>query len=109
MIPWYIYLGVSKSEILDNEPCELWCYDDAYAIRLKEEDRNRYAMGYYNYEAFGRVLASAFSKGKDTPYLEQPMMENAVLTERDVKKQTDLLFAQLEMMQHNFENRHSKE
>lgn len=65
-------------------------------------------MGYYVYEAFGRVLATAFGKNKNVPYLEQPLMANAVLTDADIERQTDLLFAQLDTMQRNFENRHGK-
>jgi hypothetical protein len=99
---------VPKKEVLESTPSDLWCYDDAYIIRTREEDKDRYYTGYYVYEAFGRVLATAFGKNKNVPYLEQPLMANAVLTDADIQRQTDLLFAQLETMQHNFENRQSK-
>jgi hypothetical protein len=100
---------VPKKEVLESTPSDLWCYDDAYIIRTREEDKARYYMGLYNYEAFSRVLASMFSKNKTVSYLEHPMFEDVILTEDDVQKQTDLLFAQLDSMQRKFENRQSME
>lgn len=100
-------MGVPLEFILENEPCELWIYDDAYIVRVKEEDARDYRNGIYTFEAFGRVLANAFrSKGKESiGYLEEPLLKDKFeLTETEKAQQIDLLFSQLATMQANFES-----
>lgn len=84
---------------------------------MKEEMRDTWTwlQGMYNHEAFAVVISNAFAdKGaKPAKYREQPIMveaknKNRVLTEEEKQNQIDMLFGQLEVMQHNFERTHGE-
>lgn len=99
---------MSLDFILENEPCEFWIYDDAYLIRIRQEDQRDYRVGLYTYEAFSRVLANAFKeKGADSiGWMEEPLLtEHKPLTEEEKERQIKQLFSNLFEMQAKFENR----
>lgn len=109
-MPWYIHLGVSKAEILDSAPCDLWCYDDAFEMTKKEEEVRDYYLGRYMYEAVMVGLANGFrSKGtpahewRDKPIQAEIREATGDMTEEEKERQINNLFANLELMQANFE------
>ena len=86
----------------------MWVYDDAYLIRVREEDKRDYRCGIYTFEAVSRVVANIFkgSGEKTIPYMEEPLLtEHKPLTEEEKQQQIDMLFASLFEMQQKFENR----
>ena len=100
-----IFLGVSKQEVMESTPRELWCYEDAFKLRRRHIDEVSYAMGIYTYEAVGIAVGNAFrGKGQRAmEYLKQPLMSEIDMAEEDMQKKRELFVAQLMAMKANFE------
>lgn len=100
-----IFLGVSKQEVMESTPRELWPYEDAFKLRRKHLDEVSYAMGVYTYEAVAIAVGNAFrGKGKKPmEYLKQPFMSDIDQSEEDLQKKRELFVAQLMAMKANFD------
>lgn len=101
---------MSKSEILDSTPKELWVYDDAFKMTKREEEIRDYYLSVYMFEAVSIAVGNAFrGKGKKaTEWRKYPIQEEiresrGELTVEEKKARTNVLFANLRMMQANFE------
>lgn len=97
-----------KAEILASSPRELWVYDDAFILRRKIADETEWLSGAYTFEAVSLALANAFRKKghKAQNFRSEPILKEwnkPELTEDEKVAATKQLFAQLEMMQKNFE------
>lgn len=64
-------MGVSKVEILESEPRELWCYEDAYHLKMQKMDEEAWIYGKYFAEAIMSTIGNAF-KEKGEPNYEYP-------------------------------------
>ena len=103
-----MFYGAGREEALEHSPRELWCYEDAFKLREKYDDRVAYYQGYYNYTAFSLTLSNAFRKKntKPEPWLKMPILQeieekNRPLTEEEKQKQVDAHFRKLEIMAFN--------
>ena len=101
-----IFLGVSKQEVMESTPRELWCYEDAFKLRRKHEDEVSYVMGIYTYNAVATALGNAFrGKGKKAEeYLKYPLLSKDEYEEADLQKQRQELVDKLMAMKANFES-----
>ena len=106
-------IGVSREEFYHSTLVELRDFDEVYKNRRKIEDEQAYFSGIYMYEAVTIALGNAFRpKGKEPiPYRNKSILaeieeKNRPLTEEEIKKHTNELFAMLGGMQQNFEASH---
>lgn len=109
--------GFTVEDINWSCPTELKPYEDAYLLRLKEHDTQMYMQGLYFREALLSSVCnnSLWMKSGSKPY-QYPektyteMMEeekrNENMTDEEKKRQTEMLFEKLSIMQHNFEISH---
>lgn len=100
-----IFLGVSKQEVMESAPRDLWCYEDAYKLRRKSIDEISYVMGIYTFNAVGIAVGNAFrNKGKrPVEYLKQPLMSDVDMDEAEKDRKRKLFVAQLLAMKTNFD------
>lgn len=111
--------GFSVNDINWSCPSELKPYEDAYFLSLKQHDTEMYMQGLYFREALLSSVCnnSLWMKSGSSPYKypektytelmeEKEMNEN--MTDDEKKKQTELLFEKLSIMQMNFEHSHDK-
>lgn len=66
--------GFTTEYIDDSCPAEMKPYEQAYILGIKQQHRQAWLEGYYNYIAYSVVLANAFSdkKNKQESYPEYP-------------------------------------
>ena len=88
-----IFLGVSRSEIMESNPKELWCYEDAFKIKRRYEDSMAHMQGFYNMKAFETVIGNAFGKKGRKPleYLHEPLLAESIVEKTDDEKRQELL------------------
>lgn len=100
-----IFLGVSKQEVMESTPRELWPYEDAFKLRRKHEDEVSYVMGIYTYNAVAIAVGNAFrGKGqRATEYMKHPLMSGIDESEEEIQKKRELFVAQLMAMKANFD------
>lgn len=102
--------GASRLEVFDSCPNDLECYVTAQKMRDEHEDIMQWRLGQYIEIAVATAVEHNLGgKKAKSKYLEKPMSQMAKenepkkLTDAEKKKQVDLLFASLKVMQHNFE------
>lgn len=112
-MPAYLAFGVPKKEILHSTLLELKPYQKAAKARRMERDEELHRQGYYNYIALGTALYNAFrDKGVQAKdYIQKPLLleyeeKHRELTQDEIIKQTNVLFANLNAMQSAFEKSH---
>ena len=72
MCPTYIAYGMTYEQFWYGDPWMCRAYAQAYLLKRKVENENAWILGAYMANAFGTVLANAFSK-KKAKYLEKPL------------------------------------
>lgn len=72
LLPFYISLGVSKTEFMDSEPRELECYDLAYKMSENRINAHAYSQGVYIAEALKATVCNMFRKNGQAPYEYPP-------------------------------------
>ena len=79
--------GLTIEDIDNSNPKELEPYELAYKLSIEQDDYKAWLRGYYNYVAFGTVMAEAFSKRghKTEPYPKEPFSQKTV--EREMTKE----------------------
>lgn len=85
-------IGMPRDEFLNGDDWDAPDdYERAYECKQIQANRMLHLQGYYNYNAFGSVLSSAFApKGKKgTPYLPYPIPITE--TERKEEKKRNIL------------------
>lgn len=93
LLPFYISLGVSKSEFMNSEPRELECYDMAYRISEKRRNSFAYMQGAYFVEALKSTVCNMFQKSGQTPFEYPPepfQIFPLTAEEEERKKQKEL-------------------
>lgn len=95
-------------------PRKLKPYFEGHQKKIRMNDVEQYRMGLYTYEAVSVAVSNMFRKKGQKPnnYREKPILQeydekiksNQPLSEEEKKRQTELLFANLRIMQANFEN-----
>lgn len=86
-------------------PRDLKPYFEAYKLKNKEEDRNRWEQGLYIQSALMASMDACFNGKKATfKYVEKPFlqMEEDKSNDDENLKKAKLLFANLAVMQSNF-------
>lgn len=68
LLPFYIYIGVSKAEFMDSEPRELECYDLAYKFSENRKNFHEHMQGAYIAEALKATVCNMFRKNGQAPY-----------------------------------------
>lgn len=79
--------------------------------RKMRDEENWIYWGTYGMSALSVVLANAFSKNSQVKYIEKPVYQSAEeqtgeLTEEEKIRQTEQLFAQLKLMEVNYNLNH---
>lgn len=112
MLPYYISIGVSKSEVLDNCPKELWPYEKAHIRRIEEANGLMHIQGQYFAEAIMATICNQLGgkTGKKHEYPKKPYEINKKqeLSEDELQKQREAFVAGLMVMKSNFELEHPK-
>lgn len=91
-------------DILESEPKDLWYYDDAYKISMKQKDREMWMQGIYHVKAISCTVGNMFS-GKNhqkDDYFKEPLLEKSDMSAKERKKRAEAFFAGLQVMQANF-------
>ena len=93
LLPFYIYVGVSKAEFMDSEPRELECYDLAYKFSENRKNFHEHMQGVYTVEALKATVCNMFRKNGQAPY-EYPSEPFRIFPltaeEEEEKKQKEL-------------------
>ena len=113
-MPIALALGVSEEKFWDSCPYDLKPYIKAQEITSRKNDENMWIQGMYFFNALS-VVASHIINGKSREkYIEKPLLQklqieehNMNLTEQEKEKYVDQVFANLIIMQSNF-NRSKK-
>lgn len=112
MLPYYISIGVNKSEILDSCPKELWPYEKAHVRIIEEKNGLMHIQGQYFSEAIMSTVCNQLGgkTGKKHEYPKKPYEINKDddLTEDELQKQREAFVASLLVMKSNFELEHPK-
>lgn len=106
---YYIAIGVSKAEVYDSCPADLWIYDDAFRMRTRIRDAEMYRQMLYMNHAVTIAVANCFKKKGarpekvwDKPLLEQADEQRGEMDEEEKRRKTEMLFANLRIMEANF-------
>jgi len=105
-------MGVSKTEILDSCPKELWPYEKAHIRRIKETNGLMHIQGQYFAEAIMSTVCNQLG-GKTSKKHEYPKKPYNIdskneLSEDELQKQREAFVAGLMVMKSNFELEHPK-
>lgn len=81
MFPEAIIMGMPPEDFWDGEPWLFYSYMEAYKKRLEREedmkskmvDYQSWLTGLYVNQAVGVVIQNAFSKGKKSKYIKEPI------------------------------------
>jgi predicted metal-dependent peptidase len=115
MCPYYIAIGMTMDEYWNASPYLVRYYREAHKMRIEQRNQELWLQGLYIYNAFGVVLANAFSKKGRTKekYMEKPIelfpkqkQEGATQAEKD--KITNDVVSTLNRIQAAFRNKHGK-
>lgn len=97
--------GIKATDIDVMTPKELDPYYKAYILKQKADDRGRWEQGLYNHVAVAVAIDKTFNGKKATSkYPEKPFhqMEDNSSSQDEALKKAKLLFANLGIMQSNF-------
>ena len=91
LCPYYMQMGMSYHDFWNTNTKVHKAYREAYKMRRKDDEWDRWRRGAYTYVAILRlapVLRASFGKGKVEPldYLEQPMP----LTQKEAEEREEL-------------------
>ena len=89
--------GFSVDDIDWSTPKDLEPYHKAYALQIKQEHRQAWLEGFYVHDAFGAILATAFSKkgAKSIEYYDEPLCDKRELTPEEMEQRNLDLFEAL--------------
>ena len=87
MCPVYIAYGMTYEQFWYGDPWMCRAYAQAYLLKRKVDNENAWILGAYTANAFGTVLATAFSKNKKAKYLEKPL---DIFPKTEAEKQAEL-------------------
>lgn len=116
LLPYFIAIGISKSEFFDSTPKDLEPYVEAEKIRQKRRDAEAWQFSIYTMSAVSTAVAQCLSKHSKAKYMEEPLTvmyekkqkaEN--LTASEKKSERKKLLSWLQLMQTNFELSHKKQ
>lgn len=109
-------MGVSMDEFWNLSPRTLNVLLESYRLKRKVIDEEHWLLGGYVYSAVSIAMGNAFKKKsqKAKNYFEEinhPFLKDVnknELSEEEIEKKRQLLFAQLRTKQANFELNHGK-
>ena len=109
-------MGVSMDEFWNLSPRTLNVLLESYRLKRKVIDEEHWLLGGYVYSAVSIAMGNAFKKKsqKARSYFEEiqhPFLKDIdkeKLSEAEIEKKRQLLFAQLRTKQANFELNHGK-
>ena len=111
-LPNALTIGVPYEVFWHLNPTKLKPFQTAFENKRKLRDEENWLIwGTYGMSALSVVLASAFSKNSQAKYVEKPMYQQVrentgELTEEEKKRQTEQIFAQLQIMATNYNLNH---
>lgn len=115
--PFYMSIGMSCKEFWESDVRLPNFYTEAYRLKTEREHEQRdiaaWLNGMYNSQAFGVVVANAFSK-KGTPpqkYPDKPLSQqgnNAKQTAEEIEREGELQRARAIVALTNFVNSYKK-
>lgn len=75
LCPYFMAIGMTYDEFWYDTPRKALMFLKAHKIRQKQDNERLWLQGYYNFVAFGTVLANAFAKKgtPPTPYMKKPL------------------------------------
>lgn len=101
-------IGISESEFWHLNPHKIDIRIKAFNKIQERKDDDMWTMGFYVLNAIAVVLSNAF--GGKAEYMKESLhKQNKELTQEEKDKQIELLFANLQIMQANFEASHKKD
>ena len=71
LCPVYIVYGMTWEQFWFGDPYMAKAYREAYMLKRKVSNEEAWIAGLYNYNGFGAVLSTAFSK-REQKYVEKP-------------------------------------
>lgn len=109
-------MGVSYEDFWNLTPRAINVILESYKLRRKIEDEQQWMLGGYVCSAVSVALSNAFKKKsqKSVSYFEElkkPFLtdlDKKELSEEEIQRKRELLFAQLRTKQANFEISHGK-
>lgn len=97
--PYYLSIGMTPEEYWEKDCALARAYRKADQYRQKKQDETLWLEGLYTYQALCRAapIYQAFAKKgtKPLPYLEQPLLSDAVKPRAEKERQSDLKALQL--------------
>lgn len=111
-MPDALTIGVPYDLFWHLNPKKLKPFFKAFENKRKMRDEESWIWwGTYGISALSVVLASAFSKDSKAKYVNKPFYQsveeqNVELTEEEKRRRTEQLFAQLKLMETNFNLNH---
>lgn len=102
-------MGITLEQFWSLNPRKIKAIQEGNNNLLKQKDRENWINGQYTLSALITALdiifngAKAQSKYVEKPILEKAEEENKPLTKHEEKKQVDMFFQSLKVMQSNFE------
>ena len=110
MLPYALFIGMTKKEFMKSKPIELKAYGKAFEMKMKTRDEELWLQGRYNLEAlqvvFSHFGAGLSGKQSKAEYPKEPisfMKTNEELTEEEKERQREMFVARLKAMGANFE------
>lgn len=90
MCGYYLSIGMTLDEYWFASPRLVRYYREAHKYRIQMRNQELWLQGLYNFNAFGTVLANAFSKRGSTRrnYLEKPL---ELFGKTEEEKQAEIL------------------
>lgn len=111
-MPHYISIGVSKSEVLESCPKELWPYDKAHIKKIEQTNGLMHIQGQYIAEAIKstvcNMLGGKTSKKYEYPKKPYEINNQQKSTEDELQRKREAFVAGLMVMKSNFDLEHSK-
>jgi hypothetical protein len=97
LFPEAIVMGMPSDEFWHGDPRRFLSYVEAYKTRLTREEEMKSRMvdyqswltGLYVYNAVGVVMQNAFSKGKKSKYLKEPISFTHTREEVEKRRQDE--------------------
>ena len=84
MLPYYLALGVTRSEIDISTPNDLKPYEEAHKIQIMEKDSLNWYSGMYTMNGVLTAIDKAFSgRNSKMEYIEQPLLAELNLSEEE--------------------------
>lgn len=100
-------IGISEDEFWHLNPHKINLRIKAFNKMQERKDEEMWTFGIYIMNAVSTVIANCF--GNKAEYMKEPLHKQAItkeLTQEEKNRQIEMLFANLQIMQANFEVSH---